>query len=80
MSDLQRERFEHYATTRNLNIARKGGGYVSPVTDYDWQAWCAATESVVVELPNHFSVKDVGIVMDAAGVCNAVLAAGVKYK
>ena len=66
-----REKFEHYATTRNLNIARKGGGYVSPVTDYDWQAWQAAIDSVVIQFPPKYPLMtqdEVKKLLDKAGI------------
>ena len=53
MSELQREKFEKWAITEFINITKYGstGVYCYPDAHLAWQAWCAAIESVVVELP-----------------------------
>jgi len=73
-----REQFEQYAATRNLNVARKGDGYVAPTTDYDWQAWQASRLALVVDLSGCEQAYDVGVYI--GDITDALNAAGVRYE
>ena len=51
MNELQRERFERWAEGSYVLDRSRFGEYMAAKTNLAWQAWCAAIESVVVELP-----------------------------
>ena len=80
MNDLRREKFEKWAITEFINITKYGatGVYCYPDAHLAWQAWCAAIESVVVELPPKHEYAIEGY--DGHELIYALNQAGIKYE
>lgn len=81
MSDKQREAFEVWCHNNPLKTDRRpNGDYKYTSTDLAWQAWQAAIDSRVVDLPEHYMDKFGDMTLDYSATIRSLNAAGVKYK
>ena len=78
MSELQREKFEKWAIGSYVLDKSRFGEYMAVKTNLAWQAWCAAIESVVVELPRPSSAVDYGYELN--DIQSLLTDAGIKYE
>ena len=78
MNDKQRAEFEMwYKENHTQNVQKLNGEYVHGATERLWQAWQAALESVVVELPDWSEYDTPRQAIDACA--DRIKDAGVKH-
>lgn len=79
MSDKQRAEFEKWVKPWGwCTDVDSDGFYEETPVQMAWNAWCAATASVVVELPRPSSAVDYGYELN--DIQNTLTDAGIRYE